>query len=166
MVTPAGEALDSFQLAKPLPPRPVERALTAEHSRGPRPLEVLLSAQTTLPEATFQWDFGDGQTAQGQNVSHVYASPGSYTVTVTASAGSHVLTQSLTVTPQAASTPSPSAPESGDGTSPPPSSRPGTPSAPAPEPSPQAGCSSAGAGGWLLLGAPLAWVLARRRRRE
>ena len=29
------------------------------------------------------WDFGDGQTSTLQNPSHVYATPGSYTVTLT-----------------------------------------------------------------------------------
>ena len=36
---------------------------------------------------TYQWDFGDNQTATGQNVSHTYTLPGSYAVTLTVSDG-------------------------------------------------------------------------------
>jgi PKD repeat protein len=32
---------------------------------------------------TFSWDFGDGSTASGSDVSHAYATPGEYTVTLT-----------------------------------------------------------------------------------
>lgn len=37
--------------------------------------------------ANYQWDFGDGQFGDGQNVSHTYASPGIYTIKMTASLG-------------------------------------------------------------------------------
>ena len=35
--------------------------------------------------ASYEWDFGDGQTGEGENVSHTYASPGQYQVTHTVS---------------------------------------------------------------------------------
>lgn len=35
--------------------------------------------------AGYEWDFGDGQTGEGENVSHTYASPGQYQVTHTVS---------------------------------------------------------------------------------
>jgi PKD repeat protein len=47
---------------------------------------------TTIPFSTpldyynhtaYQWDFGDDQTATGTNPAHVYAEPGTYTVTIT-----------------------------------------------------------------------------------
>jgi len=39
----------------------------------------------------YRWDFGDGDTAAGESVRHVYAAPGDYTVTLTANAvGSQV----------------------------------------------------------------------------
>jgi len=175
MVTPAGAVLDTFRLTKALPARPEQPVLSAEHSRSSNPLEVLLTAQTTQEGATLQWDFGDGETAEGESVSHVYAEPGSYTVTLTATGGSQVLTHSLTVTAEATpAEPTPAEPTPGPvpGTqTPPPSgSMPGAPSEAMPdlelEPSPQAGCSATGAGAWLALAAPLAWVLTRRRRRE
>jgi hypothetical protein len=52
--------------------------LTA-HESG---LTVAVSADTPA-----HWDFGDGQTADGQSVSHVYAQPGRYTVTAASEAG-------------------------------------------------------------------------------
>jgi PKD repeat protein len=36
------------------------------------------------PVSQFQWDFGDGQLGFGQNTSHTYAFPGTYTITLTA----------------------------------------------------------------------------------
>lgn len=40
------------------------------------------------PFSTWNWDFGDGGTSAGQNPSHIYVDPGSYTVTLTATAPS------------------------------------------------------------------------------
>ncbi|HZU75756.1 MAG TPA: spherulation-specific family 4 protein [Dehalococcoidia bacterium] len=52
-----------------------------------RPITLQASAVTadTRPpdDATFTWDFGDGRTAQGQQVTHTYAAPGLYHVRVT-----------------------------------------------------------------------------------
>ena len=36
----------------------------------------------------FTWDFGNGEKAKGQNIEYMFAEPGAYTVTLTASAGS------------------------------------------------------------------------------
>jgi len=36
----------------------------------------------------FKWDFGNGETARGQNIEYTFAEPGIYTITLTASAGS------------------------------------------------------------------------------
>ncbi|WNG38155.1 PKD domain-containing protein [Archangium violaceum] len=170
MVTQTGAVLDTFQITKTLPPRPEQPVLSAEHSRGSSPLEVLLTAQTSQEGATLQWDFGDGQTAEGETVSHVYAEPGSYTVTLTATDGNQVLTHSLTVTAEATAGEPTSGTEPGTQTPPPSGATPGAPSEAVPdlglEPSPQAGCSATGAGAWLVLAAPLAWVLSRRRRHE
>jgi len=37
----------------------------------------------TLDTLTFEWDFGDGTTASGESVDHMYANPGIYTITLT-----------------------------------------------------------------------------------
>ena len=44
----------------------------------------------------YQWDFGDGQSGSGQNVSHTYAQAGSYTVTHTVSTTAGGCTGSVT----------------------------------------------------------------------
>lgn len=51
---------------------------------------VNLKAKGTDPEGdclTYMWNFGDGASGEGQNVSHTYANPGMYKVTVVASDG-------------------------------------------------------------------------------
>ncbi len=40
-----------------------------------------------MPPVTFAWSLGDGATASGANVTHTFASPGSYVATVTATDG-------------------------------------------------------------------------------
>jgi hypothetical protein len=47
---------------------------------------------------TITWDFGDGTSATGENVSHVYASEGSFSVTATVSDGKNEATATSSVT--------------------------------------------------------------------
>lgn len=47
---------------------------------------------------TYEWDFGDGSTGSGEEVSHTYSEPGTYTVTLTASNEAGSDTRSITIT--------------------------------------------------------------------
>jgi predicted outer membrane repeat protein len=73
--------------------------LSASHD-GP----TLLGNTTTFTASvafgvavSYQWDFGDGHTGSGSSVSHVYAAPGSYSVTVKAANGAGSLSATMTV---------------------------------------------------------------------
>jgi uncharacterized repeat protein (TIGR01451 family) len=66
--------------------------------------EMLVFTNTTspgYPMPTYTWDFGDGETSSAENPSHLYASPGIYTVTLTATneAGSSSYSQEVQVKP-------------------------------------------------------------------
>ena len=60
------------------------------------------STSTTNPSGqqieSYQWNFGDGQTGSGQNVSHTYAQAGTYQVTLTVSTGNGHCTDQITKT--------------------------------------------------------------------
>jgi PKD repeat protein len=58
------------------------------------------TAQGTAP-ISYAWDFGDGGTAAGQDVSHTYVAPGDFTVTMTASndCGQQSVQHTVTVAP-------------------------------------------------------------------
>lgn len=71
---------------------PPESAFEGTPVRGAAPLTVLFSDRSeagTTNITEWQWDFGDGTTSTLRNPSHIYALPGSYTVslTVTTSVG-------------------------------------------------------------------------------
>jgi O-glycosyl hydrolase len=65
------------------------------------PFNFQFTASATDPDLnplTFTWDFGDGQTATGESVTHAYAADGkAYTVTVTVSDGQASAKTALTV---------------------------------------------------------------------
>lgn len=56
-----------------------------------------LFTDASVGATAWHWDFGDGQTATGQNPAHAYASDGSYTVSLTVTNGSCAHTTSLPV---------------------------------------------------------------------
>ncbi len=64
-------------------------AIETETLSGSAPLTVLLKGTATpksnFPDSAYEykWDFGDGLTADGQEVEHIFETPGSYTVTLT-----------------------------------------------------------------------------------
>lgn len=57
--------------------------------------QLLVDGSDSLYETGFRWDFGDGTTATGLLAAHIYAAPGSYNVTLTAS-GPSLFSKSLT----------------------------------------------------------------------
>jgi len=88
---------------------------------GPAPLTVIFDALSSYDSdgviLTYSWDYGDGSTGSGDEVSHTYATEGSYTVTleVTDNGGKIASTQKgLTVLPPETQVPDP--PEGGGGT--------------------------------------------------
>jgi PKD repeat protein len=86
-----------------LPPGPIAQI---QVSANDLTIEFDGSSSSGSPDA-YVWDFGDGNSATGANVTHTYAAPGDYTVTLTVVnlAGEDSETQTITVgTP----TPSPS----------------------------------------------------------
>jgi uncharacterized repeat protein (TIGR01451 family) len=60
-------------------------AFTANPSSGFAPLTVTFTNQSvsTLPIASYAWNFGDGATSNLPNPTRIYANPGTYTVTLT-----------------------------------------------------------------------------------
>ena len=51
--------------------------------RGPAPLEVLFQDASIGAINEFRWDFGDGRTGSGEQVTHSYEHPGSYLAKLT-----------------------------------------------------------------------------------
>ena len=82
----------------PAPSAPVA-SFTATPTSGAAPHSVAFQDTSTGSQITRSWKFGDGATSSTRAPSHVYSSPGSYTVrlTVTNSAGSSTATRTITV---------------------------------------------------------------------
>lgn len=82
---------------------PVITTAAANPTSGPGPnLLVNFTAAATDPEndpLTFTWNFGDGQTANGANTSHLYTGRGRYTARLTVSDGlNQVLSAPIIIT--------------------------------------------------------------------
>ncbi|WP_301664451.1 PKD domain-containing protein [Methanoculleus frigidifontis] len=69
------------------PPASVEAAFSAVPTSGTAPLAVQFTDESTGDPASWAWDFGDGGTSTDQNPEHTYATPGTYTVSLTVSKG-------------------------------------------------------------------------------
>ena len=60
---------------------------------GWAPFEVDFAASSGLEVDSWSWDFGDGETGSGQNVTHTYSTPGMHTVTAEIDAGGDIRTR-------------------------------------------------------------------------
>ena len=79
----------AFDAMKWLPATLDEVNISADHTIGYPDYNINFAVVSTLAagEYEYNWDFGDGATAKGDSVKHNYSSVGSYTVSVSASAG-------------------------------------------------------------------------------
>lgn len=57
---------------------------TSDTTSGPASLTVNFTDTSTEQPTSWLWDFGDGASSTSQNPSHVYSTPGTYTVALTA----------------------------------------------------------------------------------
>jgi PKD repeat protein len=67
----------------PVPAPPIE-SFEVDSTSGEAPFEVAFTDTSLKSPTAWAWDFGDGNTSDEQNPTHVYASPGVYTVALTA----------------------------------------------------------------------------------
>jgi PKD repeat protein len=81
----------------PLPP---VAAFIGSNLRGSNPLIVAFTDQSTGSLTTWNWEFGDGNTATTSNPVYSYVTKGTFTVslTVTNAGGSNSTTQSNYIT--------------------------------------------------------------------
>jgi hypothetical protein len=67
---------------------PVSAAILASPTDGQVPLTVAFSGTASVGSiTTYNWDFGDGNTDSGLNVTHTYTAPGTYLATLTVTDG-------------------------------------------------------------------------------
>ena len=78
------------------PPPPPVAQFTGTPTSGPFPLTVSFSNTSTGSITSYAWTFGDGGTSTAASPSHVYSTPGTYSValTVTGPGGSNTQTRS------------------------------------------------------------------------
>ena len=69
---------------------------SASPTTGSAPLTVNFTDLSTHNPTSWQWDFGDSSTSSEQNPSHIYASQGSYTVSLTVSNANGSNTKTVT----------------------------------------------------------------------
>ena len=64
---------------------PIEAAFSASSTEGEAPLKVAFENTSSGEYTRSLWDFGDGTTSRSKDPTHVYKTPGVYTVTLTVS---------------------------------------------------------------------------------
>jgi len=70
---------------------------TMDHSSGCSPLTVSFLATLNNPNAGYQWDLGNGNSATTASPHAIYTAPGSYTVTLTVTLGNRTMSASHVV---------------------------------------------------------------------
>jgi hypothetical protein len=80
----------------------IQRLPRADFTFGVSNLTAVFTDTSTGRPTSWTWDFGDGSTSRLQNPSHTYASPGTYTVTLTIrnSLGEDTISKFVAVTGQ------------------------------------------------------------------
>lgn len=86
------------------PVAPISAAAATSVSSGTAPLTVTFTVDASggVPPYTYAWDFGDGEASTAQNPTHLYTTPGTFSVTVLVTdANGGSATRVLTVTVRA-----------------------------------------------------------------
>ena len=83
LVTKAGEK-ESYEAIQKINDLFVQYAAQGEASKPSTARSITFSATGDGSDATYLWDFGDGTTMTGKDASHVYKTPSSYLITMTA----------------------------------------------------------------------------------
>lgn len=71
--------------------------ITTSSTQGSAPLKVAFTAIVApSQEISFDWNFGDGNVAQGRQVTHAFTIPGEYTTTLTLTDQQNITTEYMT----------------------------------------------------------------------
>jgi|YNPMSStandDraft_1061717.scaffolds.fasta_scaffold00167_21 hypothetical protein len=70
----------SFYVESPPPPKIVELRAVVRNCIPPYPVTYYQTTQNLLGNVTYTWYFGDGNTSNEQNPTHIYSQPGTYKV--------------------------------------------------------------------------------------
>ena len=98
LVTKAGDK-ESYEAIQKINELFLQYAAQGEASKPSTARSIDFSATDDGSDATYLWDFGDGTTVSGKSASHVYKTPNSYLITMTATnfLGSKTSTKRVTV---------------------------------------------------------------------
>jgi PKD repeat protein len=88
--------VDNLQISQAAPVTDFYANVTS----GSSPLTVQFTDTSTNIPTSYNWNFGDGNTSTSQNPIHMYASPGTYTITESTSNyyGSNTMTKKSYIT--------------------------------------------------------------------
>jgi len=99
---------EGVQVCETINPEPLQAAISPASATGESPLRVsFLAIASTGNIFCYHWEFGDGTTATGATVSHIYTIAGTYTATLTIEDSEGATDQAVaTITAQPTVTPS------------------------------------------------------------